>query len=164
MRKTSNLMTTTATTATTTAMATKKSSGFRIGKFFAAYRTAVVWREIAIHYVVETGRTAPRASQKNDDKRSDRIYKDLVDKIMHILLPLRMDDHEYRIRILKNKLKSTRFEAVKAALIEMEDLIPHPYYYQAHRRLIADIDKVIKRAKRVHLTYRAMRVYEASTR
>jgi hypothetical protein len=130
------------------------SGRYRIGKFAAAYQMAVVRRDVAIGRIMDVGR-------KESDAQDPcaQAYRGFVDSMTDIISPtIDYDKDGFRrldIRIIRNKLKTRRFEMMKAKAIGLKGL------EAARCKLIADIDAVLRRAKRVHLTYRALRVYQA---
>ena len=140
---------------------TTNNTMFRMGKFAGAYTFATVRRNIAINRALSN-------LEKTDNKQTH--YAFLVRTIKErITSTIDNDDDGFLktdIKILKNIEKKKVFMGIKTMLATfiMTDkkarfdiltmqtmLVP----------LLADIDKVILRAKRVHLTYRAMRVYSA---
>ena len=103
------------------------------------------------------------------------MYASMVRQMLDALFIDQKDSHFsdhanslLKIKILKNIVKTKYFESMKATIVNLtHDTAGYPAdhlkpaFEAARKRLVADIDGVLKRTKRVHTTYRAMRVFDA---
>ena len=152
---------------------------FRMGKFAGAYTIAKVRRDIAIDRVLGNimGKNLSNLfafiNNKDIKIKNDARLKLLVSTLKErIASTIDNDDDGFQktdVKILKNIQKMKVFMGIKAMVVTFMDAHnnnTHHHDIMIMMRtmlllLVADIDKVIARGRRVHLTYRAMRVYTA---
>ena len=158
----------------------------RISHFHSAYRMADWRRDRAIQAIFDqktmasSGRRCRGEAKKQEEEEITimimTMYASMVDQMLDALFIDLKDSHSFsnhannvlKIKILKNIVKTKYFESMKTTIANLtHDTAGYPAdhlkpaFEAARKKLVGDIDGVLKRPKRVHLTHRAMRVFDA---